>query len=367
MSLLTKCPACQTYYRVVPDQLRISDGWVKCGQCSDIFDASLHLIEIDTDAGSSNPASQPETPPGTRLEVTPETLPTPNACPVAPESDLPADIGSMQVDMSVKPDQAQGGVPGVVGVDHTEATTGGIEPTWTAAQGTEFDVSPDVVPQLVFPEDEPIVEDDALPELQRVRWDDELQASPDIDPVPVSPAESAPEEAVTFLRQEKRQSLWRKPLARSTLISLIAVLLVTLAGQWVYRERDQLSATRPVLKPVLQTVCIWLGCAIQPMRQIDALTIESVAFNKLDKDTYKLSFLVKNASELPLAYPAVELVLTDAEDQAAYRRVLSSSELGTGATELAAGTEWPVTVALRIDASGAAQRVFGYRLLVFYP
>lgn len=31
-------------FRVVPDQLRISDGWVRCGQCEEIFDASLHLL-----------------------------------------------------------------------------------------------------------------------------------------------------------------------------------------------------------------------------------------------------------------------------------------------------------------------------------
>lgn len=44
MSLITRCPACQTMFRVVPDQLRISDGWVRCGQCEEIFDASLHLL-----------------------------------------------------------------------------------------------------------------------------------------------------------------------------------------------------------------------------------------------------------------------------------------------------------------------------------
>lgn len=44
MSLITRCPACQTQFRVAPDQLRISDGWVRCGQCQGIFDASLHLL-----------------------------------------------------------------------------------------------------------------------------------------------------------------------------------------------------------------------------------------------------------------------------------------------------------------------------------
>ena len=46
MSLLTRCPACQTLYKLVPDQLRISQGWVKCGQCGEIFDASKHLIQV---------------------------------------------------------------------------------------------------------------------------------------------------------------------------------------------------------------------------------------------------------------------------------------------------------------------------------
>src|SRR5665647_163510 len=44
MSLITRCPACETLFKVVPDQLRISEGWVRCGQCDDIFDASLHLL-----------------------------------------------------------------------------------------------------------------------------------------------------------------------------------------------------------------------------------------------------------------------------------------------------------------------------------
>jgi hypothetical protein len=277
----------------------------------------------------------------------------------------------MQVKTAIEPDQAQRGVPGVFGMDPVGVATRGIEPTWVTPE-SELEASPDVVPQLEFPEDQPIVEVDMPPEPTRVRWDDDLPNPAGTDPVFVLRAESAPEQPApevpaTFLRDEQVQSVWRKPLVRSALISLTSVLLVMLVGQWVYVERDRLSATRPALKPTLQAFCNWMGCAIQPMRQIDALTIDSVALNKLDKDKYKLSFLVKNAGEFPLAYPAVELVLTDAQDQTAYRRVLTSSELGSKATELAAGTEWPVTVDLRIDALDAAQRVFGYRLMVFYP
>lgn len=45
MSQITRCPSCATLFKVVPDQLRISEGWVRCGQCKEVFDATLSLQE----------------------------------------------------------------------------------------------------------------------------------------------------------------------------------------------------------------------------------------------------------------------------------------------------------------------------------
>ncbi|MET4579202.1 zinc-ribbon and DUF3426 domain-containing protein [Ottowia thiooxydans] len=44
MSLITRCPACATMFKVVPDQLRISAGWVRCGVCGDVFDAAAGML-----------------------------------------------------------------------------------------------------------------------------------------------------------------------------------------------------------------------------------------------------------------------------------------------------------------------------------
>ena len=44
MSQITRCPECQTRFKVVDDQLRISDGWVRCGKCKTVFDALAHLV-----------------------------------------------------------------------------------------------------------------------------------------------------------------------------------------------------------------------------------------------------------------------------------------------------------------------------------
>lgn len=58
MSLITSCPACATLFKVVPDQLRIANGWVRCGRCKEVFNATEHLFAQDviTETELPNPA-----------------------------------------------------------------------------------------------------------------------------------------------------------------------------------------------------------------------------------------------------------------------------------------------------------------------
>ncbi len=48
--LATRCSACGTVFRVVPDQLRVSEGWVRCGRCSEVFNAGEALLDLETGA-----------------------------------------------------------------------------------------------------------------------------------------------------------------------------------------------------------------------------------------------------------------------------------------------------------------------------
>ncbi len=43
----TRCPSCKTVFRVVADQLRMSEGWVRCGRCTNVFNASENMVEMD--------------------------------------------------------------------------------------------------------------------------------------------------------------------------------------------------------------------------------------------------------------------------------------------------------------------------------
>ena len=39
------CPACGTVFRVVQDQLRVSQGWVRCGRCAEAFNAMETMVD----------------------------------------------------------------------------------------------------------------------------------------------------------------------------------------------------------------------------------------------------------------------------------------------------------------------------------
>src|SRR5690349_25093321 len=49
MSLATRCPSCGTIFRVVQDQLKVSEGWVRCGQCHEVFHGIESLFDLDSD------------------------------------------------------------------------------------------------------------------------------------------------------------------------------------------------------------------------------------------------------------------------------------------------------------------------------
>lgn len=70
MRLTTRCPACQTTFRVVPDQLRLADGWVRCGRCSTVFEAqTTELQEPEASASADTADSTPQATPHSTADL----------------------------------------------------------------------------------------------------------------------------------------------------------------------------------------------------------------------------------------------------------------------------------------------------------
>ena len=56
MALATRCPHCQTAFRVASDQLKLRAGLVRCGTCKEIFNGIENLLHPDEDIGAANAA-----------------------------------------------------------------------------------------------------------------------------------------------------------------------------------------------------------------------------------------------------------------------------------------------------------------------
>lgn len=191
-------------------------------------------------------------------------------------------------------------------------------------------------------------------------------------------APSGPVFAPDFLRHTREREQARTPRAqvsvpgsKRTWMRAVAVVLgLGILIQGVYLARSQIAGSLPVLRPVLEAACAPFGCDVPPWRDLDALRIDSSQLQKQDEgtDVYQLAVTLRNQGRATTALPAIELVMTDLQDQLLLRRVLQPTEYlepaqrGFVATGLRAGSELPVRVRFRTQQSAA-----NYRVLIFYP
>lgn len=80
MSLATSCPSCGTIFKVVEDQLKVSEGWVRCGHCHEVFNALEGLFDL---AGRQRPQFSP------RPTATGAAMLRRNATPASPGPSTP--------------------------------------------------------------------------------------------------------------------------------------------------------------------------------------------------------------------------------------------------------------------------------------
>jgi predicted Zn finger-like uncharacterized protein len=288
MSLTTRCPACQTLFKLVPDQLRISEGWVRCGQCNEVFDASLQLL---SPAVATNPAAF-------------------ESAPTLPVAEL---------------------------ADSARATT---EPV--SAPASESLVALPATAEILIQIDP---NDLADPDRKR---------EPDLD-------------QPSFLQTQKNASGWRPALARILWLAIGLGLLLVLAGQVVFHERNRIVALQPGLRSLMLMFCSPLNCSLSALQQRDAVVIDGASFTKIRPNAYRLNFTLRNTAATAVAAPAIELSLTDSLDQPVVRRIFAAPEFGIQSNTLALASEWTGSIALEVKATGAAERIVGYRLLAFYP
>ena len=370
-------------FKVVTDQLKVSQGWVRCGHCSEVFDASFHL--------------QVTASPAPLAKDLPHTFDTPNTpdtaqshaaeSPITPST---AVDGEPSIALAVPGDSPtdQAWSPGASFADRSHSAPSPDGGSFNSAeQGERADFDPASWKQQLHASQldesgrlrlndqgqavgpDPIMAADGLATSQKEAAGDD-SGSP--DPLPDSEMPEDVPGDVSFVRDARRKAFWRKPVVRFALSVVSILLAALLLMQLVFQQKDGLAAFEPRLAPWLQEACDYLHCKIGPLRQIEAIVIDSSSFNKLGREAYRLGFSLKNTSSTSVAMPSLEVTLTDSQDQALLRRVLLPAQFGATSDTLGARSDFSGFVALQALASDSSDtsvppRVAGYRILAFYP
>jgi predicted Zn finger-like uncharacterized protein len=374
-------------FRITAEQLALREGQVRCGRCRAVFDANDHLVAEERVEVTAPPAAERESEPAQAAS---------DEAPIV-EASTEASIVEASTEASIVEASTEASIVEASIVEAPQAERADVEPAIGEAPKTHEPASD--TPAVETPAESADVAtpvESAVAETPAESADAATPAGPADAETPAepadaeTPAESAdaettaePVPAETVLTDTVAVALpaverppryeWnpRKPVReRPALYAAAALLLVVaLALQLVLEYRDRLAAQAPFTRPILASACSLLGCTIAPLHDAAALSIDAsdLQADPAHRGLLQLSATIRNRAAYAIAYPYLELTLTDASDQIVARRALAPGEYVGGTANPNAGIpgNGESLVRLFIDASATTQA--GYRLYLFYP
>jgi predicted Zn finger-like uncharacterized protein len=412
MAMVTRCPHCATAFRVTAEQLQAHSGHVRCGRCASVFDAfptltampdTLPVRRIDepgrdpegnaaearsapaTMAGPPQPSWIPARQTGGAAPAPPQIAPGPPA----------ASDGEVAAPLPVPPEPARA-------ADEPISAGAAPEPSANVPSLTDYAVAPQPASRPAGRLRRWLVRAVGLVVAAAAAgaglwW---IAGERIGSALPAPGADATLARAVTgwpggylagllvvaallalwlaVRRRPRRAANYADPALAAARLArrrdgawmlLAALFAATLVVQLAYAWRTELAAHYPVLRPALEAGCRALGCEIGLPRRADALFIDSSDLEAIDDarpNLIRLSATIRNRGSLRLAYPALELTLTDARDRTLARRVFLPAQYLGGADPragIAPGAEF--SVRLTLDTTDL--KPAGYRLFLFYP
>jgi predicted Zn finger-like uncharacterized protein len=416
--LFTRCPDCETTFRVTADVLFKAAGKVRCGRCDSVFVADEELasaivsrmaepeLEIGaetefTSAGfffvdstgnvsTEDPNRQSET--HSLDDETPGVAPatTWREEPSAPaDGDDPAELDDIAVEAQAEDPIDEGSKPAA---DRGEASDSGSEPEaagpsstdpddeWAKffAQAPASEHAADSADELLIATADLEKASELLDEISKpVPADtpdetatDAAPTEADVDGADTSPHDEDVDDdlelgtRLAVLAEVAQEPEAQEPRSRAW-IAGAAILALLLAGQATHFFRAEL-ATQPIVGPALQAAYARFGMEIIPrwdLAQYEILDWVAAAEPSGDESgTMKITARIRNNGPAAQPYPNIQLQLKDRWDQTVGSRVFSPSEylpvdhIVSGL--MAAGT----TIPAELDLLDRIEEAYGFEL-----
>ncbi len=185
---------------------------------------------------------------------------------------------------------------------------------------------------------------------------------------PAAPAESAagadgnaPAGEVGGLQQW----LMRKPTPAQLWSLGAAVLAVLIALQAAFAYRSELAARSPIVRSAFAAICDHAGCSVTLPQRPDLVRIEASDVHMIDANRpqlVQLTATLRSYASHDLAYPALDLVLTNANEHALARRIFTPDEYLDQTRDPQAGIAGNAEITIALDLDTGNLNAAGFRL-----
>ena len=351
MSLATRCSSCGTVFRVVQDQLRISEGWVRCGRCNAVFNALEGLFDLGREPPANASADagvlKPDDGPVVDLREPRGAISGPPGEPPPERHDedddddgpltAPLELGELHVD----PIDAH-----LFRKRGAEAERGATSVQIDKRDQNEF--SDARFDSDLFADNPSAIDEHTLLMAPTTAAAD-LPLESDVQP--------------DFLRRAERRARWSSGPVRAALASFCLLATAGLGLQVANHFRDTIAARWPLTKPALVAWCQVAGCSVEAPSSIDELSLETSDLTRAaGADAFVFSATLRSHSSVALKLPSIDLTLRDSDGALLSRRALAPRDFG------APGLIQPGSEAvLRLMVNAGSARVTGYKAEIFYP
>lgn len=394
-SLQTRCPKCETRFRVTDAQLSVAGGKVRCGNCMAVFNAVEHQVSgstsRETNEQASSPASKPEKPADQNFTTDDDLIFADN-----PEEDA-AEGPYAGTRLTFSDDELSDSFRTV-----DERTSGNfeteddedqekIDESWAEAMLSEDEPArktepspqaPEPPPQPREPEPEPprpaepareekAAEPARTPPSEREDLSLEAAGEPegfyidqpqsssfDYDTGPVSDNEP-------MIASSPYTNLRREPVSvggsgggglRKALWTLVVLALIgVLVAQVTWFQFDRLSSI-PELRPFYEQGCEIAGCELKPLIDVDAIQSRKLVVRTDPENRSQLvvDAVIINRAAFEQPFPAIALTFSNLNGDVVAQSVFTPDEYlaGEGQKMEAMPTDTPVRIVINIRDPG---------------
>jgi len=348
--LVAQCPQCQSRFRLTPQHLEAAKGWVQCGMCGHVFFSGLgSAAPTPPSPAASSPPKSTESQPAKTASA-----PEPAAEPAAGPS------GSVDQETSAAEPSQPEASPRVLSGLANRMTEGPVSMTFGPKLESIILMDPNAGPEDLDPGPLPVI--GPRPEPGKATDAGSAYQPPSAKAASATGSNWIPRQPA----QRAVQGAQKKGQFRLVWGVLTVVLLVAIVTQLAWFLRDTLAARHPGLRPALTHMCLFLDCTLGLPQDPKLVVILGSDLQTENDGRLVLTITMANKAKTSMAWPVLELTLTDVEDQPVARRVFAPSEYLASSRLEEDGIPQLSEVPIALTLQSKDVRAAGYRLRMFY-